>query len=787
MVELARDEKESQIINLINRAKEEQNQDVVMRGRKALDTYRRNRDKEMIKDRGVDWKVPFAKGTGFAFGDNAIAGMVTMAALTKGDIRPNQVGEMYQSVMDNMKMESEAYEEEEGLLKSLFMETAGTGGAGLYSSGQFIKIPSLLRKLQKGGLISAGTLAAIEGFIYGAGERDEPLQEGESLVPDLPLVPEQAAANLMGVETPKYQGDLEDPYLNDLVANLGGRMKGGAEAAPFSFIMGAVGARASEAAQKKIEDVATARQWAREGVPMPQSAPYRLAQRSEPARAVEGEFIGQPGMVDEVAPPTSPVTQQTTPALPMGAAGQNVQERLPAPETEPSLPGVGQMLQETVEEPIPMRDDFGTVEPTDTQRLEDVEPLTEKDIFASEDFFPGGRRPERVQGAEAWRELGRGRVGEDKLVKSEGFQQAKRQGINPNMLTNIREANPKTLDEMDELTRDFKSFKESGAPVGSEVDPNLRIGRLMGNRFTRVLNENKAALDLQKKARKNLEKITGEELEAIKEPIYDSIKSRLDDAGIITDGLELDFSQLDNTHPIAKSAQTQEFLQDIWTDLINARNAAKLHDLRRNIDLNINTWKQNMTGMDDFTTRMLKDFRGTIRTSLNKASDDYALANSIITKNLEALERAEMAFPGLKKKYNIGEDADPDDFDAALTYIGSQLRLLDSNSANMPAIQRTVVDMAKLAKEYGLDDKIDIPRLVKHHNFLRRQFGDRDQSIGGIMRGEMEFMSKQFLKEAPGKMYRSAREFLDESYGINEDSAYDSIEVYINEIKKSYR
>ncbi|HUV85447.1 MAG TPA: hypothetical protein VMV86_07045 [Methanosarcinales archaeon] len=687
--------------------------------------------RQMLTDSaGDNIGYPTVKGLGFGYGDEALAGMLATFAAIKGDIKPNQVGEMYESIRSEIGKASDNYSEENPV-KGFAAEVVPSAGAGIASEGALmgVKIPSIIKKLREGGILSAGALGAFEAFIYGSGQ-GESLEPGQNITPEIPFL-----GGHMGDTT--YEGKLEDPYLNQIVADLGGRALAGVDEIPLGFAGGVAGARIGDAISTGFKNKAAAKKMTREGFEDPESARYALADPTQkrPLEMPEGEMppMGQPEapqMADEFV--IDQVDQ--SPGL-QGIADEGFAADMPKPkmDVEPEM-----SFEQDPKEMIPQPPE-GFME------------------NASELMSPF----------------------KEKLIKPGAAKAALHQDVNPNMLTNIREANKPTLEALGELTNTFQRYKKTDA-LGSR-SPYKLIGQEFDKRLKTVLEKNKEAMSLQRDARKTLEDVEGVQLKDVASNVFDTMQEQFAELGIKADDAVLDFSGIAESSPLKKPA-SQKFLQSVWTDFLGANNAAKLHDLRRNIDLEINYNKANMTSFDSETNKILKKIRGSIKENLDQFSPEYAEANRVLSQNLKALENLEQAFPQLKSQYNLD---DPDDYAAALEYVGQQLRLLDSNAAAAPKIERSIIQFNRLAEEYGGKFDVDISKMVRHHNLLKRQFGDKAQSIGGIFDATGDKIINS-LKTNKGQRIQQGKEILNPLLGKNEDNAYQSIQDYISEITKTH-
>jgi hypothetical protein len=362
------------------------------------------------------------------------------------------------------------------------------------------------------------------------------------------------------------------------------------------------------------------------------------------------------------------------------------------------------------------------------------------------------------------------------VIESQSAKKAIYQKVPPTIITGIREANRPTRNAMEKIT------KIHYAKVNNKttVDPFMVVGDEFNKRLGTVQKKHNDAIILQSKARKELAGIKGEQLSPIVDDVAESFTKNFEDNLItLDDAGNLDFSYVKSASPLAKPAN-RTALNKVWKDFRNAKTADDLYQLRRNIDKMVKYEKGGLRGgFDDDTTKILKDVRSQIRDSLNKSSSDYAEANRIMSQNFSAFEKLESSMPKLKK-YDL---ENPEDFKTAVTYIGQQLRSMDSNTTTAAELNQAVELFDDLSKQYGSEYPVDVKQLSRYLSEVKLRLGEGKPAA---FQAKVEAATRRGTSpvDAKGMIRQKMEDILNPVKGISDDEAYEAILENINEMNK---
>jgi len=365
------------------------------------------------------------------------------------------------------------------------------------------------------------------------------------------------------------------------------------------------------------------------------------------------------------------------------------------------------------------------------------------------------------------------------VVKSPSAERALFQKVAPSTITNIRESNPATRKKLEQITK----IHWANLNKTIDTDPFSVVGDEFNKRINKVLEEHDKALTLQSKGRKQLEKVSGPELDGTMDSIANNLAEGLESKLIsIDDTGNLDFSKVGTASPLKKPGN-RKALNNVFSQLKNARTADDLHVLRKDVDKMLKFEKGGISGgVDEDTDSILKGLRSSIRESLNALSDDYSSANATLSKNLDAIQSLESVMPRLKKM----DLSDKNQVKSAKQYMGQQLRKLDSNYANQAELEGIVSTFDDLAKDYGGNYPVDIKRLSRHLGEIKLRLGEGKASgfQDKIEAANRRASDSQGFK---GKALDKIMGALDPVKGISDESAYKAILENIAEMNKRER
>lgn len=185
---------------------------------------------------------PLLNAISFGWGDEAIAGMIAGIGAITGDIEPERIPEAFDQVRSSIESDRKAYAD----------QNPKTSIATEVSTAALVGLPKILQGLATKGLTGAGTIAGLEGALYGAGEGGEGFKEGEVIV--------------------------DPPMIDPIVAptDISGRVTGAAGTALTAIPMGVGGAKAFDMVAGGLANQAAQKQMVRQGVESPETAGLTL-------------------------------------------------------------------------------------------------------------------------------------------------------------------------------------------------------------------------------------------------------------------------------------------------------------------------------------------------------------------------------------------------------------------------------------------------------------------------------------------------------------------------------
>ncbi len=316
----------------------------------------------------------------------------------------------------------------------------------------------------------------------------------------------------------------------------------------------------------------------------------------------------------------------------------------------------------------------------------------------------------------------------------------------------------------------------------SEVSrrPSEIVGKALTKRVDAIKRANAKA---GKELGKTLSDFQGKSL-----PYNETINkflSKLADEGIqvVRDGekVKADLSQ----SKFLNDSATQGAINTVFERLSQIANrdgtmnasAKDLHDLKKLIDHRVN-W-----GASSGDNRLLiegqnliKGLRSDINELLSKNSKKYAAANKDYAKTISALDELDSA---TNSRINI---KDPNLSSAKL---GIELRKIMSNYASGSDLSVALKSIDDIARQYGYNDKLNLPKLALFSSILDTRFGKKStarESLGGNMETALENAARgrtivDFGVDAASSLNRKRK-------GLNDEAAMSDLIKLLKERSK---
>jgi len=366
-----------------------------------------------------------------------------------------------------------------------------------------------------------------------------------------------------------------------------------------------------------------------------------------------------------------------------------------------------------------------------------------------------------------------------RVIKSPAAAKALEQKVPEAVITNIREANPATLEEMKKITRYHWQTKQN--PAGANTtNPYRVVGDQFVKRMDTVSKRQTAAIQQQTAAREDLKLIKGKDLFENKKNIANKLNKSLKDNDISVDSETgmLDFSDVPKGDPLNKPSN-RKALNDHYFDFKNARSADDLHKLKKNLQESINYEKKGVkAGFDSKTETILKNLARDVNAELRALSPAYKEANDVLSTNIEAYKMLEDSMPALKKF----DYENPENLVAANNLIGAQIRNIDSNNIQAPKIEAAIDKFDDLASQYGAKFDVDVKRLSRHLSNIKLRLGDRSGTFMGQQEAAVTRGNAGLVQSVKNKG-SDIMKFLEPETKITDKEAYKSILDYIDESK----
>lgn len=364
----------------------------------------------------------------------------------------------------------------------------------------------------------------------------------------------------------------------------------------------------------------------------------------------------------------------------------------------------------------------------------------------------------------------------NQVVTNQAAKEAVRQKVPEFMLTTIREANPVTRKKMEAMSK-LRRAGLTNPKIARETPAYNVIGDSFMKRLEKVAQKQSEASERIGKAVKDFEGVRVDYPEAV-----ENFQNGLESLNIkITQDGKLDLSGVNKSSPLHEGAVKKQ-LQNAVDDLVNIKDGADLHKLKKDIDKRVSYDTSTLGGSDSDADRLLKQLRRDINESLGKANSEYKEANAIFSQNAEAFDNLGSAFSKTKKF----DFSDKKDLGLALSYYGQQLRKLQSNYNNKEFISESVKEFDNLAKSYGGKFDDDIGMLVDFEAGMTDRWGDpmknafQSKVEAGVKRGA-PVDSKSFFKSATGVMRDTYDLMRDKSRHISDEDAWEALQSYIND------
>lgn len=281
--------------------------------------------------------------------------------------------------------------------------------------------------------------------------------------------------------------------------------------------------------------------------------------------------------------------------------------------------------------------------------------------------------------------FGKGGVEKDPL----GLE-AVRQGWSEGFVAAVKTSSPSTKSVMDQMIQQYRAFRANEA-----FDPNLpRPSDLAGDAVVTRIEYIKDTIDNANKVKDQIadQVFVGMPVDVnrVGTAFTDALKAQgvelLPDASGVLKVPRFEGSKISVDRTAQRVVKdTIKLLSEAGTD------AASLHALKGQLDALINYRRSAANKLTPDGEKVVKALRREINTVLREASPEYARANDIVSKGLDAFERFDDATASGVKIFE----------ETANKTIGTELRKVFSNYTNRVDIQNAVGNLEQVAKDFA--------------------------------------------------------------------------------------
>jgi len=220
---------------------------------------------------------------------------------------------------------------------------------------------------------------------------------------------------------------------------------------------------------------------------------------------------------------------------------------------------------------------------------------------------------------------------------------------------------------------------------------------------------------------------------------------------------------------ILKDRSAQRVIKDVL-DLMGQGgkpDAARLHDLKRQIDALVEYSKTPQKGLTPKGEKFAKQMRSIINDQLRSISDDYARVNDVLSEGLDIIDEFRSA---VGKRVDFASPKS----DRA---IGRELRKLFSNYRTRDQLDNVVVRLDDMSSRLGGDYQTNVHALSRFANALDDRFG---ASAKTSFQGDIESAGKNVVRDIPMSKSELAVHALqkgaDKMRGVSAPRAFETME-----------
>lgn len=367
----------------------------------------------------------------------------------------------------------------------------------------------------------------------------------------------------------------------------------------------------------------------------------------------------------------------------------------------------------------------------------------------------------------------------EKLAADKTAEEAIKQGFRPGQVQAIKTMNPATKEKAIDMLEIMKKTKENER-LSLEMRPSDVIGSALEERLKFLRSETGLAKDeLNYIVKHNLQGVPVDT-----RPVLQKLKDSFDN-------LKLDFARGDSGEilrnksgvpsvdftgsMISKDRSAQKVIRDL-VDLLGeggTPDAARLHDLKRQIDVMVDYKKKSAMGLSGAGKNVLKDIRSSLNDTLRDLDPLYAQVNDRLSTAISAMDALDEAVGGIEI---VGKGSNK--------AMGQKARALMSNQQGRIKLDNALDQINDATKKLGGEQLDDIKGLVLFEDALLGRFGT---TAGKSFAGQVEQAVTQATRAATQSPRRTMTDLAGQAAktgyqkfrGINDFNAYNSLEALL--------
>lgn len=367
----------------------------------------------------------------------------------------------------------------------------------------------------------------------------------------------------------------------------------------------------------------------------------------------------------------------------------------------------------------------------------------------------------------------------DKLKTDKVAEEAIKQGIRPGQVQAIKTMNPATKEKAIDMLEIMKKTK-ANERLSLDTRPSDIIGSALEDRLKFLRSETGLAKDeLNYIVKHNLQGVPVDP-----KPVLQTLKDSFDN-------LKLDFARDESGaivrnksgvpnvdfagSMISKDRSAQKVVRDL-VDLLGeggTPDAARLHDLKRQIDVMIDYKKKSVMGLSGAGKNVLKDIRSSLNDTLRDIDPLYAQVNDRLHTAISAMDSLDEAVGGIEITGKGSHKA-----------MGQKTRALMSNQIGRVKLENALDQINEATKKLGGTQLDDIKDLVHFGDLLDGRFGTMAKT--GFA-GQVEQGASQAIKAVSPSVSRTAVNLAGQAAktgyqkfrGINDFNAFNSLEMLL--------